>query len=1131
MLTRSGINRRQNDPSLPMLEQLQTEENVTNELSRSNNQPVHVQSVIETTDNATTEMSTNDGTQPQSQTTTNMEKLIQILANIDKENQKDWIKELYENIKEQMSRIPKGGWEKIKDAFNQKFVQQKTIIDMRNLYNMAKNKDNLQSGQNNVPTTSNQLIEIKNVDLFTRTKTALKNNIKEVNEQNKMRTYKIYSREVKNEVMDYINIALQQEQLDESIISLQVYANIILACQITYQQMTTKTIKKSNWQQSMEETIKKLYDKVDTINEFCETGHATSAMKQICKNKHIHSTNRQKVERVKDELEERIKSYEKRLRIHENRKQFRKTNRLFELNAKRFYREINETTNSISNEIDKEATYEFWKKMWEQNEMETNREEIVNLHEPSQMNIDMCKEKICEITENVISNLPLWKATGTDYVFNFYIKKIHVLHTKLKELVYNAIQNPQSIDEQFYEGVTYLLPKRHNTKSPNDLRPITCLSNIYKLISKVVTQLLTEFAEVNEIISNNQLGTKRRCQGAKLQALINKVINSSNDHKLCTSWIDIQKAYDSVPHSYILQCLEKIRAPDNIIKFVERMLINQKTTLIMNRDEVGRVQINKGLLQGDSLSPLLFVIAMEPLSRCLNKNCVKVRAGQTDLETNHLIFIDDIKLFANDKNTLKELCDRTKEVLEGIGFQTNEQKSANNIGDDTAFGNMIDENGYRYLGILEDENNLIKTENKVLLREKILSKVDALCKTKLNGKNLMMAINQYAISTMNYYIGLIDFKPNELKSMDDDIRRILKKYNIIRHSANNERLYMDRKELGRGLQKIEERAEAILFNFHSSLEQNNKAIIDNEIAKGTSLGTIKTFITNKYQIPDSTLNAMTIKEKQKADKLEKIREKRLHGKLFNHGEQPVNIEQSSLWLKKSNISPQEEGLLCKVQDRNLFFETRKCKHCSLTNVGVDHLATCCGRLLNSEYKYRHNDVVRSLHLMFCQRYGIERNKRLKNYRVENVIQNNRVKIKSDVPIITDTRIDNNKPDLLVHDLAAKKIWIVEVGITNKDRLKETETEKARKYDILAKELKSMYNATVFQVPIVMTWDGLTTKYHKKYMEILNVPKQIQAYVQYISIKRTAEIIFRDLTDICGGFDDVQLEKIINNENI
>ena len=51
------------------------------------------------------------------------------------------------------------------------------------------------------------------------------------------------------------------------------------------------------------------------------------------------------------------------------------------------------------------------------------------------------------------------------------------------------------------------------------------------------------------------------------------------------------------------------------------------------------------------------------------------------------------------------------------------------------------------------------------------------------------------------------------------------------------------------------------------------------------------------------------------------------------------------------------------------------------------------------------------------------------------------------------------------------------------------------------------------------------------MEILNVPKQIQAYVQFVSIKRIAEIIFRDLTDICGGFDDEQLEKIINNENI
>ena len=101
------------------------------------------------------------------------------------------------------------------------------------------------------------------------------------------------------------------------------------------------------------------------------------------------------------------------------------------------------------------------------------------------------------------------------------------------------------------------------------------------------------------------------------------------------------------------------------------------------------------------------------------------------------------------------------------------------------------------------------------------------------------------------------------------------------------------------------------------------------------------------------------------------------------------------------------------------------------------------------------------------------------------MSNNRVKIKSDIPVRTDLRIDHNKPDLMIHDLRKKEITLIEVGITNKDILTKVEQEKALKYQLLVNELKCLYpGSTVTIIPVVMTWDGLVTRYFKHYMRQL-----------------------------------------------
>ena len=83
------------------------------------------------------------------------------------------------------------------------------------------------------------------------------------------------------------------------------------------------------------------------------------------------------------------------------------------------------------------------------------------------------------------------------------------------------------------------------------------------------------------------------------------------------AWIEYKKAYDMVPHSWILKCLEMVRGAKNLITVISNSMANWKTVLTFGGTDLGQVDIRRGIFQGDSLSPLLFVLIMLPLTLVL----------------------------------------------------------------------------------------------------------------------------------------------------------------------------------------------------------------------------------------------------------------------------------------------------------------------------------------------------------------------------------------------------------------------------------------------------------------------------------------------------------------------------------
>ena len=107
----------------------------------------------------------------------------------------------------------------------------------------------------------------------------------------------------------------------------------------------------------------------------------------------------------------------------------------------------------------------------------------------------------------------------------------------------------------------------------SNYRPITCLSLMWNLITGIVADKIYNHLQENDLLSEEQIGSRRNSRGTKDQLLIDKtVMKICRGRKVGLSmvWIDYRKAYDMVPHSWIKKSMEKCGVADNISHFYPR---------------------------------------------------------------------------------------------------------------------------------------------------------------------------------------------------------------------------------------------------------------------------------------------------------------------------------------------------------------------------------------------------------------------------------------------------------------------------------------------------------------------------------------------------------------------------------
>ena len=176
----------------------------------------------------------------------------------------------------------------------------------------------------------------------------------------------------------------------------------------------------------------------------------------------------------------------------------------------------------------------------------------------------------------------------------------------------------------------------------------------------------------NEDNDEEQKGCRKGSRGtAELLYIDQHILNESKTRRkhLAMAWIDNKKAYDMVPQSWTLLYIKMYKILQEVIKFIEQTMKTRRVELTAGGRGIAETKIQRSIFKGDALSPLLFIIAMMPLNHVLRKCTAGYKLSRSQEKINHLMYMDDITLFAKNEKELETLIHAVRIYNQDIGMQ------------------------------------------------------------------------------------------------------------------------------------------------------------------------------------------------------------------------------------------------------------------------------------------------------------------------------------------------------------------------------------------------------------------------------------------------------------------------------
>lgn len=391
----------------------------------------------------------------------------------------------------------------------------------------------------------------------------------------------------------------------------------------------------------------------------------------------------------------------------------------------------------------------------------------------SKENKEYCEGKITMAEcYQAVKEMKWNKSPGNDgFSTEFYFTFWPILGKTIVE-AFNESFETKMLSNSQRQGVITLIEKEG--KDPlymKNYRPITLLNVDYKILSKVLATRVKEVLE--DIIHYDQVGyVKDRNIGEAVRLIDDTFFQSLYQPVGFLIAVDFEKAFDCISHKLLFKALEQFGFGKVLCSWVKTLYTNVSSCVMNGGHSTGYFGINRGVRQGDPLSPYLFVIVIELLARYIRKDESIKGVGFGNKEIKQVLYADDITLFLKDMDSINKVKKVFKNFEKLSGLKINMDKTNFMwLGEESDrpglpfFGHRVQH--IKILGVYFARHSKIKDD---LNYKEILSKIKRLIgwwkqrDLTMFGKIKLLKI--YVFSKLNYVSSLMTVPQNIFEEIE-----------------------------------------------------------------------------------------------------------------------------------------------------------------------------------------------------------------------------------------------------------------------------------------------------------------------------------------------------------------------------
>ena len=362
------------------------------------------------------------------------------------------------------------------------------------------------------------------------------------------------------------------------------------------------------------------------------------------------------------------------------------------------------------------------------------------------------------------------KAPGEDGITSELLRAGGTPVLKVLQKLFNSVLSEGKTPETWSRGEVVLFFKKGDNSLLKNYRPITLLSHVYKLFSRVITNRLEH--RLDDFQPPEQAGFRRGYSTIDHIHTLRQVIQKTEEYNLplCLAFVDYEKAFDSVETWAVLESLQRCRIDYRYIEVLKCLYNNATMSVRVQEQSTKAIPLRRGVRQGDVISPKLFTAAMEDAFKLLEWQGLGININGEYIT--HLRFADDIVVMAKSMEELSMMLDGLDRVSQRVGLKMNMDKTkimsnANVVPTPVSVGNSVLEvvDSYVYLGqvVQLGRSNFEKEVNRRIqlgwaafgkLRNVFSSDIPQCLKTKVFNQ-CVLPVMTYGTETWSFTIGLI----------------------------------------------------------------------------------------------------------------------------------------------------------------------------------------------------------------------------------------------------------------------------------------------------------------------------------------------------------------------------------------